>query len=79
MVAEGLPADLPLVAALQRRQDLALPERHLGLVQALELPGLDAQLDEWAQAWGEASRGFEFEPVSFTVVAEAVLPALLAG
>ncbi|MFN3811008.1 MAG: cobyrinate a,c-diamide synthase [Roseateles asaccharophilus] len=65
MVAEGLPADLPLVAALQRRQDLALPERHLGLVQARELPGLDAQLDEWARAWGEASAGFEFAPVDF--------------
>ncbi|MGQ3055295.1 MAG: cobyrinate a,c-diamide synthase [Roseateles sp.] len=79
MVAEGLPANLPLVAALQRRQDLALPERHLGLVQALELPGLDAQLDAWAQAWGEASRGFEFEPVRFAAEAEPALPALLAG
>ena len=79
MEAEGLPADLPLVAALQRRQDLALPERHLGLVQALELLGLDAQLDDWARAWGEASRGFEFEPVHFDVEPPPALPALLAG
>lgn len=79
MVAEGLPADLPLVAALQRRQDLALPERHLGLVQALEVPGLDAQLDEWAKSWGEASRGFEFEPLSFAFEPEPELPPLLAG
>jgi cobyrinic acid a,c-diamide synthase len=79
MVAEGLPADLPLVAALLRRQDLALPERHLGLVQALEVPGLDAQLDDWAQAWGEASRGFEFEAVRFEHEPQPALPALLAG
>lgn len=56
MVAEGLPPDLPLVAALQRQEALSLPERHLGLVQALELPDIDARLDAWADAWeaGEA-------------------------
>jgi len=56
MVAEGLPADLPLVAALQRQAALSLPERHLGLVQALELPDIDARLEAWADAWeaGEA-------------------------
>lgn len=79
MVAEGLPADLPLIAALQRRQDLALPERHLGLVQALELPGLDAQLDTWATAWGESSEGFEFQPLRFDFEPAPVLPALLKG
>jgi cobyrinic acid a,c-diamide synthase len=51
MVAEGLPDDLPLIAALKRDPELSLPERHLGLVQALELPHLDAQLDAWADAW----------------------------
>lgn len=51
MVAEGLPGDLPLVAALKRDSGLSLPERHLGLVQALELPQIDAQLDAWADAW----------------------------
>jgi cobyrinic acid a,c-diamide synthase len=79
MVAEGLPEDLPMVAALQRRQDLTLPERHLGLVQALELPELDAQLDNWAQAWGEASAGFEFQPVRFDTEPEPALPPLLKG
>lgn len=79
MVAEGLPEDLPLVAALQRRQDLSLPERHLGLVQALELPGLDAQLDAWALAWAEASQGFEFQPVRFDFEAEPAPPPLLQG
>jgi len=79
MVAEGLPEDLPLVAALQRRQDLTLPERHLGLVQALELPELDAQLDGWAAAWGAASGDFSFQPVHFDAEPEPPLPPLLAG
>lgn len=51
LVGTGLPPDLPLVAALKRQPELSLPERHLGLVQALELPGLDAQLEAWADAW----------------------------
>ncbi|OWQ93863.1 cobyrinic acid a,c-diamide synthase [Roseateles aquatilis] len=54
MVGEGLPDELPLIAALKRDATLSLPERHLGLVQALELPGLDQQLDRWADAWDAA-------------------------
>lgn len=55
LLAEGLPDDLPLIAALKRRPELSLPERHLGLVQALELPNLDTQLDAWADAWDQAT------------------------
>lgn len=51
MVGEGLPHDLPLIAALKRDATLSLPERHLGLVQALELPEIDKQLEAWADAW----------------------------
>jgi len=79
MVGEGLPADLPLVAALPRDAALSLPERHLGLVQAIELPGLNAQLDAWADAWGEASAGFEFQSVDFAFDPEPALPPLLKG
>lgn len=71
MVGDGLPDDLPLVAALRRDLQLSLPERHLGLVQALELPGLDKRLDDWADAWeaGVAvGRGLEaaLTPIDFT-------------
>ncbi|HEY5208725.1 MAG TPA: cobyrinate a,c-diamide synthase [Stellaceae bacterium] len=37
--------DLPILGAVPARDDLALPERHLGLVQAREHPALDAFLD----------------------------------
>lgn len=37
LIADALPADLPLLAALKRDPLMALPERHLGLVQASEV------------------------------------------
>lgn len=80
MVGEGLPVELPLIAALPRDARLSLPERHLGLVQALEQPGLGALLDAWADAWEAGLRpGFAFEPVAFTAEPEPPLPPLLAG
>jgi cobyrinic acid a,c-diamide synthase len=80
MLAAGLPDDLPLIATLPRDADLALPERHLGLVQAQELPDLDARLDAWADAWERALQpGFAFQPVTFTAEAESVPARRLAG
>jgi len=80
MVGEALPADLPLVAALKRNPELSLPERHLGLVQAMELPDLDAQLDAWADAWGQSlSPGFEFETVALPAVDMPPQKPLLQG
>ncbi|WP_029006272.1 cobyrinate a,c-diamide synthase [Azorhizobium doebereinerae] len=42
------PLGLPVVGAIPRDATLALPERHLGLVQAGEHPDLDARLDALA-------------------------------
>lgn len=39
---------IPVLGALPRRSDLALPERHLGLVQAAEQADLHARLDRMA-------------------------------
>jgi cobyrinic acid a,c-diamide synthase len=41
-------AGLNVLGALPRSGEIALPERHLGLVQAGETPGLDAALDRLA-------------------------------
>ena len=80
MLGEGLPDDLPLIAALPRNPELALPERHLGLVQAQELPDLDARLDARADAWEASLRpGFAFKPVSFIDEPGPAPSRLLAG
>jgi cobyrinic acid a,c-diamide synthase len=83
MVAQGLPPELPLMAALARNEHLSLPERHLGLVQALELPELDTQLDAWAEHLAQALEPeFEFPRVSFENAASPYAeaqPQALAG
>jgi len=50
LMADGLAAlGMPLLGAVPRSGDLALPERHLGLVQAEERPDLEAFLDRAAE------------------------------
>lgn len=80
MLGEHLPLDLPLIATLPRDTRLSLPERHLGLVQALEQPGLDAQLDAWADAWEAGLRpGFGLKPLPFEPSTATAPQPLLAG
>ncbi|WP_010546355.1 cobyrinate a,c-diamide synthase [Sphingomonas elodea] len=49
LVRAGMAAaGIAVLGALPRRADLALPERHLGLVQAVEHPDLDGRIDAYA-------------------------------
>ncbi|KZN12871.1 cobyrinate a,c-diamide synthase [Marinomonas sp. TW1] len=55
LIRDALPSDLPLLASLKRDEDVTLPERHLGLVQAHEV---SHELEEKFQAavtWLESS------------------------
>ncbi|MEM7319781.1 MAG: cobyrinate a,c-diamide synthase, partial [Pseudomonadota bacterium] len=42
-------AELPVLGVLPRRGDLTLPERHLGLIQAVEHPDLEAAIAGYAE------------------------------
>jgi cobyrinic acid a,c-diamide synthase len=64
-------AGIKMFGSLPRQKELALPERHLGLVQAREAAGLDAQLDALAD--------FVSEHVDLDAVHEAATIGNVAG
>ena len=78
LLTESLPAELPAFGYLLAAAEVALPSRHLGLVQAEEVADLDARLDAAAQrlVWtpGDALPSTAFEPA-----AAPELPAWLRG
>ena len=53
MLTERLPAALKFCGALPRAAEMALPERHLGLLQAAELPDINQRIARAAQLWAE--------------------------
>ncbi|MBK1645602.1 cobyrinic acid a,c-diamide synthase, partial [Thiocapsa imhoffii] len=50
MLRASMPAHIPFLGAVPRCPDAALPSRHLGLIQAAEIPDLDARLDAAARS-----------------------------
>ncbi|MDL0434100.1 cobyrinate a,c-diamide synthase [Marinobacter sp. TBZ242] len=79
LLAGGMPAGLSLLGAIPRSEAMKIPDRHLGLVQAGELAGLDAQLDAAAEVLKEA--GLDRLPARVALEAEAPEspPRLLDG
>ena len=51
LIRDALPENLPLLASLKRDDDIVLPERHLGLVQAAEVQDQLEQRFEAAVDW----------------------------
>ncbi|MHB8741572.1 MAG: cobyrinate a,c-diamide synthase [Sulfuricaulis sp.] len=78
MLAESLPPGLPSLGWLPRAPDIALPNRHLGLVQAGEIDDLDTRLERTALALNMADDSLP-EPVAFAPPTTVSLPPLLAG
>ncbi len=79
MLRASMPPGLAWCGHVPRDEALALPERHLGLVLAEELPDLVARLDRIADAL-EATALAEAPPaVGFPEVRGPALPQRLAG
>ncbi len=86
LIREALPESLPLLATLKRSDEVSLPERHLGLIQAEEIvEELAVSLAAGAN-WIAASElsnmlerltAVEFLPVDESKIAS--IPPLLAG
>ncbi|MDD5248730.1 MAG: cobyrinate a,c-diamide synthase [Rhodocyclaceae bacterium] len=79
MLRDGLPADLMWCGHLVRDDALALPERHLGLLLAEELPDLAARLDRIADALATTPLAELPAAVEFAAAPPPALPQLLAG
>ncbi len=80
MLTEKLPGSLKFCGALPRSAEISLPERHLGLLQAAELPDINQRIRHAAELWGERCETGLPPAVEFAAPAEKTGIALqLAG
>ncbi len=73
MLIEHLPDSIKLLGALPRAAEISLPERHLGLLQAAELPDIQQRIEQAAKLWAEHAYTDLPPAVAF---APAALPAV---
>ncbi len=49
LIAEAMPASIPLIGCVRRHPDVLLPERHLGLIHPDEVDDIEYRLDQLAE------------------------------
>ena len=79
LLAESLPPELRYYGWLPRAGEIALPDRHLGLVQATEIADLEARLDAVARLIANTGLAELPSPVVFPAATMEPLPPLLQG
>ena len=79
MLRDSLPADMGWFGALPRNPDAALPERHLGLLQAAEIDDLEGRLDRLADALSQSATVDLPKAVIFEDAPPPAITPLLAG
>lgn len=79
MLRDSLPSGQRWYGAVPRDAAAALPERHLGLLQASEIADLTARLDRAADHLAATGAGDLPPPVEFAPAARPAVAPLLAG
>ncbi|NLF54561.1 MAG: cobyrinate a,c-diamide synthase [Thauera phenolivorans] len=79
MLRAALPDGMRWFGAITGDDDAALPERHLGLLQAAEIADLEARLDRLADMLAATGAAALPAAVDFPAVAAPRIPPLLAG
>ncbi|KZY38946.1 MULTISPECIES: cobyrinate a,c-diamide synthase [unclassified Oleiphilus] len=80
LIRDALPSDIPLLATLARDEEVTLPERHLGLVQADEVrEELEVRFEKGVSWIGEQAITQLPEPVDFKSTSLARPSRLLEG
>lgn len=79
MLTERLPPDLRFFGVLPRTPEITLPERHLGLLQAAELPDLKERIDLLAQLWAAHADTALPAAVAFQLAETALIAPKLTG
>ncbi|MCL5425571.1 MAG: cobyrinate a,c-diamide synthase [Gammaproteobacteria bacterium] len=79
LLAESMPEGITLLGAIPRNEAMKIPDRHLGLVQASELSGLDAQLDAAAEVLKEAGLGRLPKLVTLSAESPTPVPDYING
>jgi cobyrinic acid a,c-diamide synthase len=79
LVAESIPDHLRLLGCIHRHADIALPERHLGLVHPHEVCDIDQRIDALAVKMDESGLTGLPDPVAFRPGKNIEPEPLLAG
>lgn len=79
MLRDALPAGMRWFGAVLRDAEAALPERHLGLMQAAEIEDLGARLDRMADSLGRTGAAELPAAVDFPAAPALALPPLLGS
>ncbi|MEM7195450.1 MAG: cobyrinate a,c-diamide synthase [Pseudomonadota bacterium] len=79
LIRDAMEGFSPLLGCVRRTPEMALPERHLGLVQPQEIGDIDARLDRIAEVIESAGLTALPEPVEFSDASLPYTDRLLAG